>query len=56
MIIKIGKSDDNEFNLHLDTNENLVFLEMNGVYSIDYTKEELTGLMKEMITNLEMLK
>lgn len=56
MIIKIGTSSDGEFAIHLDPNENLVFLEMSGAYSTDYTKEELKGILKEIITTLEMIQ
>jgi hypothetical protein len=56
VIIKIGTSSDGEFAIHFDSNENLVFLEMNGVCSADYTREELKGILKEMVTSLEVIQ
>ena len=52
MFIEIGVG---EFNLWLDSNEGLVSLKTIGLISNDYTPQEMIDILKEMITELEVL-
>ncbi|MEG2706879.1 MAG: hypothetical protein RR959_06020 [Erysipelotrichaceae bacterium] len=52
MITEIGVG---EFNLWWDSNEGLVSLKTEGLISSDYTPQEMIAILKEMITELEVL-
>lgn len=52
MFIEIGVG---EFNLWWDSNEGLVSLKTQGLISNDYTPQEMIDILKEMITELEVL-
>lgn len=53
MIYKI--THDNELTLHLDTNEMLVFMDLCGQCSEDYTIDELKTILNGLVKSLELL-